>query len=43
MDEGLKDLDDPAKCSSNPDGGLILIRDHLEEWFRFELLKKMIA
>ena len=43
MDEGLEGLDDPAKSTGNPGGGPMWMRDCLGEWFRLELLRRMIA
>ena len=43
MNEGLEDLDDPTKNVGNPSGGLMWMRNCLEEWFCLELLRRIIA
>ena len=43
IDKVLKDLDDPAKSISNPGRGPMWMHDCLEEWFRLEPSKRIIA
>ena len=43
MNEGLESLNDLAKSVGNLDGGPILMRDCLEEWFCLEPLRRKIA